>query len=242
MKTLRSPKAGSQRRRLRRLIRFAAVLLAVAFVGLNVLAFLHARAMLNFAEGGLRTGRPQSLSMTQKAGVLLTGVTLPRPENKWTPVDVNLPFKTHVIAVNETVRLEAWSIQAADPVGVVLLFHGYGAAKASLLSEAQAFHEMGFATVLVDFRGSGGSSGSDTTIGYVEGEDVAAAVDFVHTRFPNQPVVLYGQSMGAAAVLRAIHAHGVHPDAVILEAVFDRLLTTSEEQIRIDESSFVSCG
>jgi len=42
----------------------------------------------------------------------------------------------------------------------------------------------------------------------------------------NQPVVLYGVSMGAAAILRAVSAHKLTPDGLILECPFDRLLTT----------------
>ena len=37
---------------------------------------------------------------------------------------------------------------------------------------------------------------------------------------------LYGISMGAAAILRAVHSCGVQPDAIIVEAVFDRMLAT----------------
>jgi hypothetical protein len=36
--------------------------------------------------------------------------------------------------------------------------------------------------------------------------------------------------MGAAAVLRAIHAHDIEPDALILECPFDRMLTTVQHR------------
>jgi alpha/beta superfamily hydrolase len=61
--------------------------------------------------------------------------------------------------------------------GIVLMFHGYTACKASVLAEAKSFHDLGFATLLVDFRGSGGSSGCDTSIGMLEAEDVARTAD-----------------------------------------------------------------
>src|SRR5262249_47015725 len=44
------------------------------------------------------------------------------------------------------------------------------------------------------------------------------------------PLVLYGISMGSAAVLRGVAAEGVTPDAIILESPFDRLLTTTENR------------
>jgi pimeloyl-ACP methyl ester carboxylesterase len=85
----------------------------------------------------------------------------------------------------------------------------------------------------VDFRGSGESSEAYTTIGYREAEDVAAAVRYAREHLPHARLILYGQSMGAAAVLRAVHACGVQPDAIIAEAVFDRMLSTVRNRFRI---------
>jgi len=81
-----------------------------------------------------------------------------------------------------------------------------------------------------DFRGCGGSKGDSTTIGYAEADDVAAAIAFARRTFPNRSLVLYGQSMGAAAVLRAVAVKGVAADAIIVESPFDRLLTTVEHR------------
>jgi pimeloyl-ACP methyl ester carboxylesterase len=39
--------------------------------------------------------------------------------------------------------------------------------------------------------------------------------------------------MGAAVVLRAVHACGVQPDAIIAEAVFDRMLSMVRNRFRI---------
>ena len=92
--------------------------------------------------------------------------------------------------------------------------------------EARAFLDMGLSVLLVDFRGSGESTGSRTTVGFDEGEDVARSLDFARTNWPGHRMILYGQSMGGAAILRAIHAHGARPDGIVVEAVFDRLLAT----------------
>lgn len=47
--------------------------------------------------------------------------------------------------------------------------------KASMLPAAKAFHDLGYKVVLVDFRGSGGSTGEGTTVGYREAEDFVKA-------------------------------------------------------------------
>jgi alpha-beta hydrolase superfamily lysophospholipase len=108
----------------------------------------------------------------------------------------------------------------------VILFHGYSGEKSQMIPEAKALLEMGVSVLLVDFRGSGESSESYTTIGIDEAADVAAAVSYARAYLPQRKLVLYGQSMGAAAILRAVHSCGVKPDAVISEAVFDTLLNT----------------
>ncbi|HWI57265.1 MAG TPA: alpha/beta fold hydrolase, partial [Bacillota bacterium] len=124
------------------------------------------------------------------------------------------------------IKLGGWYCPGPIHSPLVILFHGYGSEKSGTLTEAKAFLEMGLSVLLVDFRGSGDSSESYTTVGYAEAEDVAAAVRYARAQLPHPKIILYGQSMGAAAILRAVHNCGVKPDAIIAEAVFDRLLNT----------------
>jgi alpha-beta hydrolase superfamily lysophospholipase len=206
-------------------------LLAAAFVAVNVVAWRHARAMSRFVRSGERTAAPEKLGALAKARVLLTGVTLTRPENRRTPKEVGLEFQTVRFAGAKGIQLEAWFVSANSASnGVVLLFHGYGASKESLLSPAIEFQALGWDTLLVDFHGSGGSAGDTTSAGWHEAEDVAAAFAEAAKLAPRKPRVLYGVSMGAAACLRAIHANGVKPDALILECPFDRMLTTVQHR------------
>ena len=44
---------------------------------------------------------------------------------------------------------------------------------------------------------------------------------------------MYGRSMGAAAVLRAIALGKVRPDAVVVESPFDRMLTTIDHRFEM---------
>jgi alpha-beta hydrolase superfamily lysophospholipase len=88
------------------------------------------------------------------------------------------------------------------------------------------FHDLGYSAFLVDFRGSGGSSGHETSIGFHEADDVRAALDYASTLPGRVPVVLYGNSMGAAAVLKAMSDAPLRPAALVLECPFDRLAST----------------
>lgn len=201
-------------------------LVGVILVGLNVAAFLHARAMTHFTVGGARTAKPEALSFGAKLHALLFGVTIPRPENVVTPAAAKLVFETQTIAEPDGTVLEVWDIPAEWPRGVVVMFHSYASSKAALVGEARAFHDWGYACCLVDFRGSGGSSGSETTVGVREADDVIAAATHARALVPGKPCILYGQSMGSAAILRAIAVGELQADAAVIECPFDRLTAT----------------
>ena len=204
----------------------ALLFLLLLFVLANVLAYVHAHAMTHYAAGGERTASPERLSFPGKVSALFTGVTVPRPVGGGTPADHGLAFEVRHFDSTDGMRLEAWYVPHPEPRGLVLLFHGYAACTASLLPEIAAFHEMGYAALAVDFRGSGGSDGNVTTIGVREADDVAAAWTYARDQALGRPVILFGKSMGAAAVLRAVAVHDLQPDALVLECPFDRLLST----------------
>ena len=107
------------------------------------------------------------------------------------------------------------------------------AEKSCLINDAQALLEMGCSVLLVDFRGSGGSSESYTTIGIHEADDVAAVVQYAKQSLPHVSTILFGKSMGAVAIIRAAHLQTIAPDAVILEAVFDTLLNTVRNRFAV---------
>jgi pimeloyl-ACP methyl ester carboxylesterase len=216
---------------MKRFVRLALAALVSAFVSVNVLAFMQARAMTRFAESGERTGRPEQLSLLDRLSVIVAGVAIPRPVNNRTPGDFGLSFETLRFPNGGGETIEAWFLPGNSERSVIALFHGYAASKSSLISTARVFHQLGYATLLVDFYGSGGSSGWGTTIGVKEAGDVAAAVDYVRRTWPERKIILYGISMGGAAVLRAT-VHGLKPDAIIIEAVFDSLLSAGKNRFR----------
>ncbi len=199
-------------------------------VGVNFIAYMQARAMTHFVEGGGRTRPPESLGFLRRIEIILVGVRIPRPINGENPSDVGLPFETFRFGGLAGDDCEAWFIRAKNSKGLCIAYHAYASSKSSLLEPAMAFHEMGYDVLLVDFRGSGGSRGNDTTIGYREAEDAAAAVDFASHKWPGESEILYGQSMGGAAILRAVAELHVQPSAVIIESTFDRMLSTVENR------------
>ncbi|MFO0802753.1 MAG: alpha/beta fold hydrolase [Gemmataceae bacterium] len=213
---------------LRRRWKRIAILLVVLIVVANVLAARHSEAFLVYADSGDAVARPEHLTRWQKLGLLVNGVAVPRPENRSVP---EIPFTMHRIPMGEE-WLEAWHASAAEPRGIVVMFPGYASAKSSLLPESAVLRSLGFDVLLVDFRGAGGSSGKENTLGVREADDVAAAVAFANERWPGRRIVLFGRSMGAAAVLRAVGPLQVKADSLILECPFDRMLNTVKNRFR----------
>jgi len=198
----------------------------VGFAGLNVLAYNHARAMTRFTSVGARTTKPEELTFWSRIRVLVVGVNVPRPTSARSPSDLDPDCQAFSFDGPEGVTLACWYCDRGEGTPLVLLFHGYSAEKTALLREARTLLELGASVLLVDFRGSGGSSGSHTTIGVREADDVAAVVQHAEAHLLHTKTILFGQSMGAVAILRAVHERGILPDAVILEAVFDTMLNT----------------
>ncbi len=187
----------------------AVAAVVAAFLLLNVVAYFHAWSMLHFAGQGARTPPPERLTRLDKARVILAGVALPRPKLWRAPSDLGLVSTSHRFSTADGMELEAWWIAHPGARGVVLLFHG--------------LHALGFSTFLVDHRGHGGSAGDWTSIGYHEAADVVAAVEYVRRTFqPAGPLVLYGQSMGAVAIVRAVAVTPVNPSALIVEGLYAR--------------------
>jgi alpha-beta hydrolase superfamily lysophospholipase len=203
----------------------AGVVFCLGLVGLNAVAYRQARAFTHFASRGPRTKLGQ-LSFAGSVRLLVEGARVPRPENRRTPSGLGLAYERHVFTGGRGIPLEAWLIPHRDAHGTVVLFHGHAASKDSQLEEAEAFHEMGFNALLVDFYGSGGSGGNGTTIGYYEALDVTRAFAYAKDLPSPGPVVLFGGSMGAAAVLKAVADDDLAPAALVLECPFDSLIGT----------------
>lgn len=217
---------------MKRLARLVTAVLLSAVVSVNVIAFMQARTMTHFIDGGERTRPPEQLGLVDKLAVLATGIQIPRPTDRRTPKDLHLDFETHNFAKLDGAVLEAWFIPSASERALIVLFHGYAASKSTLLTAAEAFHQLGYPTLLVDFYGSGGSSGSGTTLGVKEADDVAAAVQYARRNWPGRRLILYGISMGGAAVLRSVAVNNVRVDALIIEATFDSLLNAGKNRFR----------
>jgi alpha-beta hydrolase superfamily lysophospholipase len=88
-----------------------------------------------------------------------------------------------------------------------------------VFKEAEAFKKMGYNTLLTDFRAHGGSEGNTCTIGYDEAEDIKLAYDLIAGK-GEKNIVLWGISMGASTITRAVKEYQLNPAKIILEMPF----------------------
>lgn len=200
---------------------------------LNGLAWVHARAVTHYSLQERERPPMEMLPWWERWRAILMGWPCSRPRNRRTPLDVGLPFMTHRMAIAGEEFLEAWLVPQSDARGVAVLFPAYAESKDTLLPAAAILYGLGYATLLVDFRGAGGSSGTNTTLGWREAEDVAVAARYARQLYPGRQLVLFGMSMGAVAIARAIALYGVEATATILECPFDRLISAVRHRLQV---------
>ena len=80
--------------------------------------------------------------------------------------------------------------------------------------------------------GSGGSTGNATTIGFKESRDVKEAYDYIRKTNPESEIILFGNSMGAVAIMKAIETYGLKPSRLILECPFGSMLATTRKRFK----------
>jgi pimeloyl-ACP methyl ester carboxylesterase len=151
-----------------------------------------------------------------------------RPEE--TPADFGLPFDTITCRTDDGLRLTGWVVEPPAPRGTVAFFHGLRCTRELVLPRLATFVSAGFRCVAFDHRAHGESQGRLTSFGYHEGHDVAAVLNLVRRRWPDQPCVALGVSMGAAAICFAAD-RARDADAVILESMYHDILSAFTTRI-----------
>lgn len=201
------------------------------FLLLNLIAGFHAYKFTHY-DPSVKQGMPdgQKLSFYQKMAMLFTGVDNPRPQIDSLPT---VPYQTILLPGQKDI--ECWLVRSGNNVpgkGTVILFHGYGSCKSSLIGRAMVFRKLGYQCLLVDFHGSGNSRGNRTTIGYYESETVKECVHFIKNQGENN-IVLFGNSLGAAAIMKACADEALPVKYLILECPYGSLLQTVKNRFHI---------
>lgn len=213
-----------------KLIRILVKTLLLVFLLFNVIIAFHAYKFTHFYENGTAgIKRPEEKTGWDKTREILFGINAEKQKN-------NAPDSGCQVVQLKTsngLKLECWYNTVTNSRGTVCLFHGHGGKKSGTNDEAGAFRSMGFNTLQVDFRAHGNSDGNTSTIGYYESEDVKLAYDYIKGK-GEKNIILWGISMGAAAVSKTIHDYpDVQPSRLILEMPFATIVQAAEGRLRL---------
>jgi len=130
----------------------------------------------------------------------------------------------------DKITLKGWLLTPPRPRATIALFHGMRCNRSHMLERATFLTAAGYRCVAFDFRAHGESDGRTCSFGYHERHDVAAVLQLIRSRWPDEPRAALGVSMGAAAVCFAGEiSRGF--DALILESVYTELTRAFDQRI-----------
>jgi alpha-beta hydrolase superfamily lysophospholipase len=170
-------------------------------------------------------------------GYLLTAYTisrwLTRPSRgvpRLPATDDRLEWENVECRTTDGYRLAGWVATPPQVRGTVVLFHGMRHNRAQTLPRIALLAAAGYRCAAFDHRAHGQSSGRTSSFGYHESHDVAAVLDYVERRWPQERRAALGISMGAAALcFAAPRVRGL--DACILESLYHDLASAFSNRI-----------
>ncbi|MBV8780122.1 MAG: alpha/beta hydrolase [Phycisphaerae bacterium] len=133
-------------------------------------------------------------------------------------------FDSIAFQATDGVHLSGWWIPASERSSTtVVLCHGPGIGKSTLMSLCQEFVPQGFNVLLFDFRAHGQSGGQITTFGDLERRDVLGAVQWLRAAHPDESRKIDGLGVetGAAALVAAAASDDPAGRAIDALALYD---------------------
>ena len=214
---------------MQRFFKFLLKTFLILFLLLNVVVIFHAYKFTHFYEmNDAAVKKQEAKNGWDKTSDLLFGFNAAKQQN--TAPDTT--YKSVSLRTADGLTLSGWLINVANSKGSVAMFHGHGSKKSAILSEAKGFNRLGYNTLLVDMRAHGASEGNTCTIGYKEAADVKTAYEYLQ-KTGEKNIVLYGISLGAATVTKAINDYALKPSKIILEMPFASLPDAVEGRVKM---------
>ena len=140
-----------------------------------------------------------------------------------TPQSVGLRHEDVTALTDDGVRLAGWYVPSTNGAAVVLC-HGAGSTRSSVLDHAAVLAARGYGVLLVDARGHGASEGRAMDFGWHGDLDLRAAVDLLarRTDVDDGRVGVVGLSMGGEQAVGALAADD-RIRAVVAEGATNRV-------------------
>jgi pimeloyl-ACP methyl ester carboxylesterase len=143
------------------------------------------------------------------------------PSFRAVPADYGLKAEVISFQSVDGIDLKGWWIPTDQGAarGTVILAHGNGGNRSSMVSRAPFLVANGYNAFLIDLRAHGESAGNYGTPGYLEALDILGAVEAAKRRGQEGPFVALGHSYGARASLWAA-ARSKDLAAVVADSAF----------------------
>ena len=219
----------SRRKNIRFIFKWILWVLLVQFVLINLSGILYGYKLTHFYEPSLKPFQPSSKNILVKTWKLFRG---PRFEKTVIGETPHFPYETIHLSTKEKIDIEAWYMPADSSKGTIIMVHGLGGNKSLLMSEAYEFRYFGFNVLFFDLRAHGNSNGNTTTLGVRESEEVKLAYDYIFKKGEKR-VFLYGISLGAVVIAKAIYDYNLSPSGIVLDMPFGSLKKLLEGRARI---------
>lgn len=131
-----------------------------------------------------------------------------------TPAEIGLTYQDVTMETDDGLRLHGWFLPASPPACATILFlHGNAENISTHIASVYWLPARGFNVLLPDYRGYGTSPGTPTLAGIQH--DIEAAMRYLLGRpdLDRSRIVVFGQSLGAAAAIYYV-AHSAHRPAI----------------------------
>lgn len=217
---------------MRKLLKGIGYTVLVLFLLFNIMTASNAYKLTHFYNREEIDSTPHSGTL-YTAGVVFFGQKSYKTVIKEYPASA---YDSFTVQTSDGYALAGWHVKPDSTAvpGTVLLFHGHGGNRGDVVQEANAFHRLGYNVYLVDFRAHGVSAGNVCTVGYEESKDVKALYDYaVAQGADKKKLVLWGISMGAATVMKAVDDYNLKPAKLVLEMPFGSLLDAVRGRLHI---------
>lgn len=216
---------------MRTFFRYLIRTVAAIFLLVNVIVIFHAYKFTHFYNvGEVEIKKNEAKTGWDRTKEILFGINAQKQLNELPDTS----YTAVTLTTKDSIKLDAWYTLVNNAKGTVCMFHGHGGRKGGNNAEAAAFRKLGYNTFQIDFRAHGSSGGNTCTIGYDEAEDVKLAYDFIKSR-NEKNIVLWGISMGAATITKAINDYNLQPQKVILEMPFGTIEDAVKGRLKLME-------
>lgn len=210
------------KRKFIKILRWLGWILIIQFVLLNISAAFYASKFTHLhtpEEKEEVINNPPSKNIFAKTWRLFSGYRFYKERAEGSP---DFPFTTLHLTTSDSLKIEYWYSQLDSTHGTVILFHGLMGNKSFVLDQAKAFVRRGYNVLIPDTRGHGFSSGNSTSLGYYESEDVKLFFDLLKS-WGEQNIYLWGISMGAVEIMKAMADYNLAAKGIVLEMPFGSL-------------------